>query len=96
MPGAGEAGHASTSDLVSPACLTEGVLAAVATVTWRAHAGAVSRHLTVRVATLGLLLVCLGGSLAPAQATSHDDRPVHVPTVEHGSCHMAGDGESLV
>ena len=55
-----------------------------------------STHLTVRVATLGLLLVCLGGSLAPAQATSHNDRPVHVPTVEHGSCHMAGDGESLV
>jgi len=73
-----------------------GVLAAVATVPRRAHAGAVNTHLTVRVATLGLLLVCLGGSLAPAQATSHHDRPVYVPTVQHGSCHMAGDGESLV
>lgn len=68
----------------------------VATVSRRAHAGAVSTHLTVRVATLGLLLACLGGSLAPAQATSNHERPVYVPTTEHGSCHMYGDGESLV
>ena len=55
-----------------------------------------NKHLTVRVATLGLLLACLGGSLAPAQATSNHERPVYVPTTEHGSCHMYGDGESLV
>ena len=47
-----------------------------------------NKHLTVRVATLGLLLACLGGSLAPAQAISQVERPGYVPTTQHGGCNM--------